>query len=68
MKFASGILFATALSFGLTLVPPLAIACSVHGNCDHVKGAPAPVAAAGLPALAIGYGVFWLVKRRRKVD
>ena len=31
-------------------------------------GAPGPVLGAGLPFLAVGYGVYWLVKRRRKVD
>jgi len=31
-------------------------------------GAPGPIAGAGLPILAIGYGVYWLVKRRRKAN
>ena len=33
-------------------------------------GAPGPVVGAGLPALAIGvgYGVYWLRKRRRRAD
>jgi hypothetical protein len=30
------------------------------------SGAPGPIAGAGLPFAAIGYGVYWLVKRRRK--
>jgi hypothetical protein len=35
----------------------------------HTKvGAPGPIAGAGLPVLAIGYGVYWLIKRRRKTD
>jgi hypothetical protein len=41
------------------------------GNCNDnggYRGAPGPVVGAGLPALAIGlgYGVYWLVKRRRR--
>ena len=35
---------------------------------DHVHGAPGPIAGAGLPILAVGYGVYWLVKRRRKAQ
>jgi hypothetical protein len=36
------------------------------GNGGNYRGAPGPIAGAGLPALAIGYGLYWLVKRRRK--
>ena len=28
--------------------------------------APVPIAGAGLPVLAVGYGVYWLIKRRRR--
>lgn len=40
-----------------TRVPPCAVC-----------GAPGPIAGAGLPFLAVGYGIFWLIKRRRKAD
>jgi hypothetical protein len=32
----------------------------------EVRGAPGPIAGAGLPFLAVGYGVYWLIKRRGK--
>ena len=37
-----------------------------NGNGNHVHGAPGPVAGAGLPFAIVGYGVYWLVRRRRK--
>ena len=71
MKIASGTLSASALAFALMIATPPALACNGNGNCanapGHVKGAPGPIAGAGLPILAIGYGVYWLIKRRRKV-
>jgi hypothetical protein len=33
-----------------------------------VAGVPGPIAGAGLPLFAVGYGVYWLIKRRRRVD
>ena len=40
-----------------------------HGDRgSSVHGAPGPVAGAGLPILAVGYGVYWLVRRRRKAQ
>jgi hypothetical protein len=72
MKIALGMLSAAALACALTSVTPAALACNGNGNCTNapgqVKGAPGPIAGAGLPILAIGYGVYWLVKRRRRVD
>jgi hypothetical protein len=37
-----------------------------NGNNGNVGGAPGPIAGAGLPILAVGFGVYWLIKRRRK--
>jgi hypothetical protein len=36
------------------------------GGSGNVHGAPGPIAGAGLPILAVGYGVYWLIRRRRK--
>jgi hypothetical protein len=66
MRICLGILLASTFA----MISPHAMACNEHGNCDHDKhvGAPGPIVGAGLPVLAIGYGVYWLVKRRRKTD
>ena len=71
MRVPFSILPALALSFTLVAAP--ALACNGKGNCENapghtkdVRGAPGPIAGAGLPMLAIGYGVYWLIKRRRK--
>jgi hypothetical protein len=39
-------------------------------NADrhHFHAAPGPIAGASLPVLAVGYGVYWLVRRRRKTN
>jgi hypothetical protein len=31
-----------------------------------VHGAPGPIAGAGLPFLAVGYGAYWLIRRYRR--
>ncbi len=77
MKIVSGI-SAAVFALALTIVALPANACNGGGNCENapgrdppghrVSGAPGPVAGAGLPVLAIGYGVYWLAKRRRKRD
>ena len=33
-----------------------------------LHAAPGPIAGASLPVLAVGFGVYWLVRRRRKAD
>jgi hypothetical protein len=38
-----------------------------NGN-GNIRGTPGPIAGAGLPFLAVGYGVYWLIKRRRKAE
>ena len=65
-KLTLGIMSAAAMAGFLALASPPASACNVHGNCNH--GAPGPLAGAGLPFLALGYGAYWLIKRRRKAD
>lgn len=48
--------FLSAMAFlALSLAP--AVAAPV--------GAPLPLIGASIPGLAIGYGVYWLIKRRR---
>ena len=32
----------------------------------QTRGVPGPIAGAGLPVLAMGYGIYWLVRRRRR--
>jgi hypothetical protein len=31
-------------------------------------GAPGPIAGASLPVLAVGFGVYWLIRRRRRAN
>ena len=36
-----------------------------NGN-GNVYDVPGPIAAAGLPVIAVDFGVYWLIKRRRR--
>ena len=40
--------------------------CQQNGDNGNISGVPGPIAGAGLPVLAVGYGVYWLIKRRRR--
>ena len=75
MKNVTHFLSAAALTsllaaFALPLFTTLALAtpCSSVFCGGGIHGAPGPIAGAGLPILAVGYGVYWLIKRRRKSD
>jgi hypothetical protein len=66
-RIVLGLVSASLLSgfVGLT-APATASACNGNGRCDHA--APGPIAAAGLPFMAVGFGVYWFIKRRRRSD
>jgi hypothetical protein len=46
-------------------LPALALLSLVAPAAAAPLGAPMPLIGAGLPGLAVGYGVYWLIKRRR---
>jgi len=56
------VVFATAL-FGA--IDPAAAQVTAAAASRGGHGAPGPIAGAGLPLLAVGYGTFWLVRRLR---
>ena len=68
MKLGSGTLFAIALASAVTLLIQPAIAKQPNPGHPNVVGAPVPLIGASLPGLAIGFGVYWLLRRRRKID
>ncbi len=39
---------------------------TVQNTPPVARGVPGPIAGAGLPVLVAGYGVYWLVRRRRR--
>ena len=61
-----------ALISALTLSPlPALAACEHDGHCEATPAnghmdAPVPLLGAGIPGLAIGFGVYWLIRRRQR--
>jgi hypothetical protein len=39
-----------------------------NGNGGNVRGAPGPLVGAGLPALVIAGGIYWLVRRKKRAS
>ena len=58
------VVLATALFSAIDLAPAAAQATAAAASRGG-HGAPGPIAGAGLPLLAVGYGTFWLVRRLR---
>jgi LPXTG-motif cell wall-anchored protein len=59
----------TALLLALS-VPALAQKGTIGDKppSSGVKGAPGPLAGAGLPILLIGGGIYWLARRRKRTS
>jgi hypothetical protein len=71
--------FAAALSIlSVSSVPASAFCFFGFGDCGgngggaggggRIHPTPGPLAGAGLPFIAVGYGVYWLVRRRRNTQ
>jgi hypothetical protein len=63
----------TAIVASTIFISPVFAHDDDHGRWDdndrgHNHAAPGPIAGAGLPVLAVGFGVYWLIRRRRKPE
>ena len=67
MKGISQIMAGAAIVAALSLVALPALSQTTAPTPFH-KAAPGPIIGAGLPALAIGFGAYWLIWRRRKAQ
>jgi hypothetical protein len=69
MKTIAPIVAGTALVglVGVIALPALAQTSATATSTAVRRPAPGPIMGAGLPVLAVGFGVYWLVRRRSKV-
>jgi hypothetical protein len=68
MKAVVKIMAGTAIVavLGLTALPALSQTAPPPTQGGGYKPAPGPIVGAGLPVLAVGFGVYWLVRRFRR--
>ena len=48
------------------LLTALSVPALATGWGGKYSGVPGPIAGTGLPTIAAGYGVYWLIRRRRR--
>jgi membrane protein DedA with SNARE-associated domain len=65
IKAPIGTVLGAAILTAIVALPAFAMAPRPNSPTQY-RGAPGPIAGAGLPVLAIGYGVYLLVRRRRR--
>lgn len=57
-------ILAAVMLTAVAALPAFAMGLKPNSPTQY-RGAPGPIAGAGLPILAVGYGIYWLVRRRR---